>query len=82
MFHLFQQRFSARINLEDELKMHREYRQKQISQQNALQQSRGSKTSVATKKSPMKNNHGPSDKRDRIVEVTRESYSEYNEVTQ
>ena len=62
--------------------MHREYRQKQISQQNALQQSRGSKTSVATKKSPMKNNHGTSDKRDRIVEVTRESYSEYNEVTQ
>jgi len=73
---------NSRINLEDELKMHREYRQKQISQQNALQQSRGSKTSVATKKSPMKNNHGPSDKRDRIVEVTRESYSEYNEVTQ
>jgi len=68
----------ARINLEDELKMHREYRQKQISQQHVMQQSRGSKTSVVTKKSPMKN-HGPSDNRDRIVEVTRESYSEYSE---
>ena len=57
--------------------MHREYRQKQISQQH-MHQSRGSKTSVATKKSPMKN-HVPSDNRDRIVEVTRESYSEYSE---
>merc|ERR1711914_4660 len=55
---------NSRINLEDELKMHREYRQKQISQQQIMHQSRGSKTSVATKKSPMKNNHGPSDKRD------------------
>jgi len=69
---------NSRINLEDELKMHREYRQKQISQQHVMQQSRGSKTSVVTKKSPMKN-HGPSDNRDRIVEVTRESYSEYSE---
>ena len=58
--------------------MHREYRQKQISQQHVMQQSRGSKTSVVTKKSTMKN-HGPSDNRDRIVEVTRESYSEYSE---
>ena len=63
----------ARINLEDELKMHREYRQKQISQQNVMQQSRGKE-----KKSPIKN-LGPSDKRDKIVEVTRESYSEYSE---
>jgi len=59
--------------------MHREYRQKQISQQHAMQQSRGSKTSVATKKSPMKNVGKPSDNRDKIVEVTRESYSEYTE---
>jgi hypothetical protein len=58
--------------------MHREYRQKQISQQQNMHQSRGSKTSVATKKSPTKN-LGPSDKRDKIVEVTRESYSEYSE---
>ena len=58
--------------------MHREYRQKQISQQQTTHQSRGSKTSVATKKSPIKN-LGPSDKRDKIVEVTRESYSEYSE---
>ena len=53
--------------------MHREYRQKQISQQNVMQQSRGKE-----KKSPIKN-LGPSDKRDKIVEVTRESYSEYSE---
>ena len=57
--------------------MHREYRQKQISQQQIMHQSQGSK-SVATKKSPIKN-LGPSDKRDKIVEVTRESYSEYSE---
>merc|ERR1712168_191021 len=69
---------NSRINLEDELKMHREYRQKQISQQNVMHQSRGSKTSVATKKSPIKN-IGPSDNRNRISEVTRESYSEYSE---
>ena len=58
--------------------MHREYRQKQISQQNVMHQSRGSKTNVATKKSPNKN-IGPSDNRNRISEVTRESYSEYSE---
>ena len=52
--------------------MHREYRQKQISQQQIMHQSR------EKKKSPNKN-LGPSDKRDKIVEVTRESYSEYSE---
>ena len=51
--------------------MHREYRQKQISQQQAMHQSQGSKTSVAKKKSLMKN-FEPSDNRDKIVEVTRE----------
>lgn len=67
--------FVARINLEDELKMHREYRQKQISQNQALQQSRGSKTDISQKKSPKKACSGGI-REQRISEVTREE-SEY-----
>ena len=57
--------------------MHREYRQKQISQNQALQHSRGSKTNVSQKKSPVKTYNGSSGIREnRISEVTREE-SEY-----
>jgi len=66
---------NSRINLEDELKMHREYRQKQISQNQALQQSRGSKTDISQKKSPKKACSGGI-REQRISEVTREE-SEY-----
>merc|ERR1712168_376067 len=66
---------TSRINLEDELKMHREYRLRQLNQQNRTEQNRISNTNIQKKK--MSNDgtqfNRPSVIRERTIEDTRES---------
>merc|ERR1719427_2044264 len=64
---------SSRINLEDELKMHREFRQKQMSNHNHQQQKHQRSNLAPQKKSFDECNSRPSVIRERTVEDTRES---------